>query len=220
MPSAKTKGGIWITDPHDRDREPQRVVVIEYQDGWPCSVVTELHWDHSRKPWFKPGRDKPSGTCAEQWDFDYSRTERTLYFHDSGSGGTPKAYVARFVKPDPPPAKLWVAEGVPIVDCGKSGRGVSDATLLKRGYVLIPRPLLLPKPYGGKTRNPFEAGEEGRTVYCGRCEDCLGCDDTNHPCEHIEWCDGCGLWVYADTRQHVEEHEGSLCDCEQDEDEV
>jgi hypothetical protein len=57
VPSAKTKGGIWITDPHDRDREPQRVVVIEYQDGWPCSVVTELHWDHSRKPWFKPGRE-------------------------------------------------------------------------------------------------------------------------------------------------------------------
>src|SRR6266478_4037630 len=97
---------LWFE--HDGNRH--RIVVIEYHGRWPHAVVAEEHWDHSGKPWFVAGRDKPRGTVAEYWDFDYSKTYDTLYFHNSGGGGDPLDHqLGRFCEPIPPPGKIWTA---------------------------------------------------------------------------------------------------------------
>jgi len=213
---------IW----YEHNGEPHRVVAIEYQDGWPSSVLTECHWDHTGEPWFKPGHDKPNGTCAYHWDFDWCKAEKSLYFHNCGQGGKIDYHVGRSVQPVPPKAQLWVAEGVPILaysEGGKRERRVRGATeLLKRGYQLIDQPLRLPciDYMACKTKttmNPFYAGWEGETVWCTRCQSSHPCEDTNNPCEHIAWCDGCANWIYSESRTWVED-ERSTCDCKEDDD--
>lgn len=198
--------GIWIENP---DGERERVVAVEYQDGHPVSVLTEEQWDHSRKPWFVPGRDRPNGTSARWYDFHWCKRDETIYYHLSGSGGEIRFHVGRFVHPDPPPAELWVAPGIPVVtDTGSGVREIgSDAELLSLGYRRIPAPRLLAS-WDGKTRDPFAAGQESETVYCSRCRDDLPSDRL---CEHVDWCDECCVYVYADDRSCVDEP--GKCDC-------
>lgn len=208
---------IW----YEHQNERHRVVAIEYQDGWPSGVLTEKHWDYTGKPWFNPGRDRPNGTCACQWDFDWCKGEESLYFHNSGEGGEIAYHVSRFVHPVPPKAKLWVADGVAIVtstDDGKASRAVNGPSeLLQMGYQLIDRPIRLPAvDYMAcptkTTLNPFYAGWEGETIWCARCQSIHPSEDTNNPCEHIAWCDECATWIYSEERTWVED-ERSLCDC-------
>jgi hypothetical protein len=209
---------IWYT--HCEGDGRQRVVAVEYQDGWPVSVLTELHWDHSRKPWFDPAKHPATGTCAEWWDFDWCKRDGTLRYHNSGSGGEIRFHVARFVHPTPPKAELWVADGLPVVTAARRKDGtwgerrVGAAELLRRGYARIARPRSLPLvnayPYRKvkTTLNPFEAGWEGDTIYCDRCDDHLPSEDTYRPCDHVEWCDECGMWVYTDDQTYLESSSG------------
>ncbi len=213
----RAQRGIWYTH-HQGERH--RVVAIEYQDGWPSSVLTEHHWDHTGEPWFKPGRDRPNGVTAGHWDFDWCKRDQSLHFHQSGFGGEVRYHVARFCQPVPPKAQLWVADGIPIVThvTRKDGtwgeRPVGDAELLRRGYERIATPRRLPLvncyPYrkAKTTPNPFEAGWEGETIWCDRCGDHLPCEDTYRPCDHIEWCDECAMWFYADDQTYVESSSG------------
>jgi hypothetical protein len=203
---------LWFEDNGER----HRVVAIEYQDGHPASVVTEEHWDHTGKPWFQPGRDTPTGISASYWNFDWSRTSGTLYYHLSGAGGEPRYHVARFCEPSPPKAELWVAEGCPIAEYSLTDgehAPVIDSELLARGYKRIALPKLLENRHGEKTRNPFVAGEQADTVYCDECRDYLPAEHTYHPCQHIEWCDECVAWIYSESRKRVE-CSMSTCDCQ------
>ena len=208
--------GIWIVE----GGKTLRIVAIEYQDGWPVNVLTEEHWDHRNKPWFRPGRSQPTGICPQYWDFNYSKASETLYYHNSGSGGEVRYIVSRFVHPDPPPAHLWVADGIPIVrtvrargtERGWTERRVGDRELLRLGYRRLRHPRRLPERYGNlRTTNPFAVGEEGETVWCEQCEDHQPTDGSYSPCEHISWCHQCSLLVYDDTRNYV--GEPGQCDC-------
>src|ERR1035437_161421 len=215
---------LWYT----QSGESHRVVAIEYQDGHPWSVVTEMHWDHTGKPWFNPAKDQPTGTSPETWDFDRCKRDQATYYHLSGSGGDIEFVVARFTHPSPPKALLWVARGVPIVthvshaDGTWNYRRVSNGELLRRGYQRIARPKRLPLvnayPYrkAKTTLNPFEAAWEGETVYGDRCQDDLPCEDTYEPCEHVRWCDECVMWFYCDDQTYVESSSGKH-DCPDDE---
>lgn len=166
--------------------ETHRVVAIEYVHRKPHSVITA------------------TGTSVEFWDFDWCKTDRQCYFHCSGSGGNLRMHIHGFVNPTPPPGEIWSA--IPVVRCVRGKEcAVSDAQLLRMGYRRLRMPRLLTGPFGEKSRNPFDVGVEGETVYCARCKDCrLDCD-YGGPCEHIEWCDRCGAQVYVESRQWVGE---------------
>lgn len=200
-----------------------RIVMIEYQDGWPFAIITEKHWDHSKKPWFKPGRDRPNGTVQEYWDCCYSRTEETLYFHNSGSGGK-DVHLYPFVHWKRTPGRIWVAPGIRLIHPVYSrARGnskekliVRDFDLFKLGYRRLHEPLMLSNIYGEASRSPFEIGQEGRTIYCEVCED-HRLDDGCSPCEHITWCDECCAWIYRETKEYVDSP-GRICDCPREED--
>lgn len=202
------KGGLWW----DRDGTYHRIVVIEYIDGLPHSVVTEEHWDHSGKPWFRPGRDRATGMCVEYWDFAWSKRDRTLYCHKSGSGGAYLEHmIHRFAEPDPPPGQIWIADDVRLYRWISSKRPrvffrpdrMRDE-LLKRGYRLLDRPLVVP---GSRSRNPFAVAEEpsGHLVYCKVCDDWFPFEDE---CEHMEWCDKCACLVYVENHVREDSHDG------------
>jgi hypothetical protein len=196
---------------HNYRDERHRIVFIEYQDGHPFSVVTEEHWDHSRKPWFVPGRDEPTGTCANDWDFEWCKRDRTCYFHQSGTGGGDplQCEVHRFTHPDPPPGAIWCASDVVLtrwISAEKTDVQIrSDVTLLKMGYVRLARPLLL-RGNGKRSRNPFLTSDEVDThiLWCERCKDHIPGDAE---CEHIEWCDRCSWWIYGDTHVRLDSHD-------------
>lgn len=184
------------------------IVAVEYRHRKPFSVLTLEHWDHSREPWFVPGRHQPTGICPTHWDFEFCRADACVYYHESGSGGETRFYVSPFCEPSPPPGELWVADGIPIVESRKRGGkfievAVSDARLLAMGY----RRLRLPRLIEG-SRNPFDHAVEGRTVYCRECDDYRH-DVDNHPCGHLEWCDDCCCFVYDSG----EREDGGRCEC-------
>lgn len=197
--------------------ERHRIVAIEYRDGKPFSVVTEMHWDHSGKPWFIAGRDTPNGVAGHDWDFEWCNRDGVCRYDLSGFGGKPRFCAHRFCEPSPPPAELWIAEGTPVFtytrNC-KERRVESDAELLKLGYKRLRRPKLLKGRFGDKTRNPFDAAWEGRAIYCDRCDDYL--PDEN-PCEHLEWCDECASWVYVDTNEFHVDYGGGSHECVEEE---
>jgi hypothetical protein len=189
---------------------PQRVVVIEYEKRRPVSVITEEHWDHSKKPWFVPGRGLPTGTCPQHYDFNFSKRDASLYWHNSGGGGGLKYIALKFSEPSPPPGEIWIADDVPVFKYGKRLKeiAIDDAELLKLGYRRLKNPRLLSDSYSEvKSRNPFDASTEGRCIYCDYCRDHLLEDSL---CEHIDWCGECAGFVYLKSKIWVEDSQ-SVC---------
>jgi hypothetical protein len=218
QPIKRRRGEIWWEEGGgwNRDQQSHRVVFIEYHDRRPFNVVTENHWVHSGKPWFKPGVDRPNGTSACYWDFEWCKRDETLYYSQSGGGGDPRSiYIGRFTEPDPPPGLFWAAPDVRFhrwVSKAKPEVAIrSDSVLLAMGYRRLARPLLLKAAYHAgsdkRTRNPFLAAEEleGRIAYCMICDDHFPSD---HECEHMEWCDRCACLVYIDGHIPEDSHDG------------
>ena len=54
-----------------------RLLVIEYGKGKPVSVTTEEHWVH---------RNGDSGKSNRYFDFNFSKRNDRLYWHNSGGG--------------------------------------------------------------------------------------------------------------------------------------
>lgn len=191
--------------------ERHRIVYIEYHGRHCFAVITELHWDHTKKPWFKPGKDKPTGTCAAFWDFEYSK-RCGLWFHQTGSGGDPLVVnVGQMSYPNPPPATIWCAEDVVLTKWTKRKDNVpikTDAELLRRGFkrTYTPKRVSL---NGRRSTNPFEIADESSSsfVYCRVCKEHFP-DDME--CDHVEWCDDCGSMVNSNDRT-VCDDEKSKC---------
>lgn len=203
---------------YENDGERHRVVVIQYdRSRHPFEVITEEHlytstrWDHKGMPLLDSPRTSP-----RHWDFEWCKRDKENYFHMSGSGGELRCHVSRFVNP----LKLrpiWIAQGVPIVTYrNRKGKHieapVSEAELVKMGYHRLRHPLLLHASDGTVTRNPFEVGHEDECTYCKICDDWLP-SGLNPPCDHIDWCDECGAWVYVKSREYVDD-DRSKCECE------
>lgn len=187
---------------------------IEYQRGKPFSVMTWLRTDYTREPWWPNRRDQscPVGNGAQNYDFEWCRTNGQLYWHLSGFGGDPTEFmVSGFSKPSPPPAKLWLAPGVRAVEYvakTRTTRPLTDRQLLARGYLRIARPLALTRlldefarKRGEATRNPFDVADGDREcVYCRHCDDYLPGTDETWVCDHVRWCDDCLGYVYEDDK--------------------
>jgi len=159
--------------------EGERVVWIEYRDGRPFAVVTS---------------DDSGGSST--YDFEWCKRDKTCYYHMSGSGPADFGMVLnKFCEPDPPPAQLWLAEGI---EWRVQGEAPSDATALALGYAVIAEPLVLvgwePSP------NPFDFANAGETIYCAKCVDHLPTGYYDDPCTHLTWCDECEGYVYESVR--------------------
>lgn len=133
---------------------------------------------------------KPDGRCyCQVYDFDWSDSYSTLYYHNSGSGvgpyinGWPNAKRAR--------AKLWWDQSAaPVLKSG-GGEILTAEDVAKQGFALIAEPLVL----GNGETNPFIYGSHGEVIYCTKCRDHLPEDN---PCEHVFWCERCGEWGGAE----------------------
>lgn len=189
-----------------------RLLVIEYLDDKPHSVITEEHWEHSKKPWFREGVHTTSGTCCCDFDFNFSKAHDTIYWHKSGCGGDRSLYVIG--KLSNGARKIWLAPDIKLAthvagDQWNWGakRELTAAEIAEYGYSVLEKPI---------SENPF-AGACGDIdcVYCPRCESYLP-DDFNilsGLCEHAQWCDDCSAWVLDDTRELIGVGEGK-CDHE------
>lgn len=167
-----------------RGKEAQRVVAIEYQDDRPAAVMTARDWNHGGK----------SGTSADYYDFEWCERDQALYFELIGGGPLNGYSVARFAEPQPPKAKLWLAPDISVQDAGRDEKTISNAELLAMGYEIINEPLLLDSGWGRPSTNPFDHAESGGCLYCRECDDWLPEDEM---CQHLDWCDECGMWVYG-----------------------
>lgn len=194
----------------------EEVRAIEYHDGKPFAVMTcEIRDDVARTG--RHAADRYLST-AQQYDFEWCRTNRQLYYHQSGSGGSANEFhVGPFCKPSPPPAKLWLAPGVRAYEyTGKrlatGRRFVSTDRLLRMGYELIQEPLDLRRLTRERkgTLNPFDVAEgDTECHYCKFCNDYMpnnGWGDWL--CDHVRWCDECGWWVYDKTHVRLDSHDG------------
>lgn len=137
----------------------------------------------------------------QEWAFEYSKAAQvTLYYNPGGGGGIPR-----------------LSDLIRGAECGvyidtdafiglRAGDGWPEESKQKIGGILIEYADRNPLPgvtyfdeppglNGGTVTNPFDNGEgyecnEGRTIYCSICKDHLN-DDTDNPCEHIQWCERC-----------------------------
>lgn len=161
-----------------------RILVITYFEGTPSNVVT----DHG--------------------DFEFCNIDGTLYFHNSGSGlrkEHPSYHIGRFVEPEPPPCKIWAADGVSICQWKSQKHPdvpVAAGELRGLGYVRLRTPLLL-KRWEKTTRNPFEVSleHEGHFEYCSICKADVLDDDL---CEHL-YQPNCGEIVGAGGEEPSQE---------------
>ena len=187
-----------------------RIVVIQYgADGDPWSAVVLSETDESRAAYRRHDDKRPPVWTSRAWyEFERSRSSKSIYWHMTGCGGTDNTYaIGEFVNPVPPPALLWIAHGVRVVTRDKRGRPtrpLTPATILRHGYKPIDEPLrvqCLVSGDGGHDRmpentvNPF-AISDGDTpcVYCPKCDDWMP-DENESLCEHLAWCDKCGMVV-------------------------
>lgn len=203
--------------------EKHRLLVIEYFDDKPHSVITEKYWDHSKEPWFRAGKDMPSGTSCCDFDFNYSKKYDTIYWHNSGGGGKKSQHaVGRLIGVN---GKIWVALDVELTKYVQSGDSwvhgkITPVEIAEYGYTVLDEPInkSLENYRGGESSiNPFALAEgDTECVYCPRCESYLP-DDYNIMsglCEHAQWCDDCSSWVLDDTKELIDgdgkcEHESS-----------
>ena len=154
----------------------------------------------------------------QHWDFDHSKRDDDVYYHQSGSGGDPLSInIGRFSEPQPPPGLLWTAPDVRLhrwVSKEKPEVAIrSNSTLLKMGYRRLSRPLVLRAGSGhwggvNRSRNPFLVCSEtdSHLAYCKVCDDRF---PSEQKCEHLEWCDRCAWLVYVDTHVREDEPEGA-----------
>lgn len=201
---------LWTTIRGER----HRVVFIEYDDDdMPFSVITEEHWDHSREPWFKPGKNQPTGIATAYFDFKWSKSRGILFWHMNGfGGGVRDILMSRFVNPDNG-CRFWSAPHVRFTkwvgkDCHGHSDPASESDLAEMGYRRIADPLPLMRHWRGEPMlNPFEAadGDVG-CVYCPKCDDHIP-EETDHPCEHLSFCERCGEIVLLKGKGHVPLHD-------------
>lgn len=161
-----------MTDPHN-----QPILAIFYDsENRPYSVFT-------------------GGTSYHQeWDFSHCERDGVIVYHNSGMGpGAGYWNAAR--RPIKPHWKLWLARGVKLRPAACDGSSPTNcARRFRRGGLrLLRAPIWLP----GGTHNPFKSrdAKEGDTEYCSVCQMAHDVTDNNHPCDHLEWCDDCGLWM-------------------------
>jgi hypothetical protein len=214
-----------LTKPHGEESGKQEfVAAIEYHGRNAFAVQTRLVSDWTKKPWWVNERDKsrPVTECAQWYDVEWCRRDKQHYWHNSGGGGEPYVWHCNgaFVKPDPPPARIWLAPGVKAMEyvegtrCEKM-RPVSDAELLKKGYRRILRPVeltrLLPewdRKQGKRTWNPFDVMEgDTECHWCEKCRDHLPDTDGGWLCDHLRWCDLCGWWAYDKPHRRQDDGE-------------
>lgn len=170
-----------------------RIIAIEYRDGWPHAVVTA--YTHVNR---YSGASYRGGST---YDFDYCGPKHGLYHHECGSGGR-KYHIGRFCNPRGLPGKLWLADGVELVDF--SGNPVTCEQARKWGYDLLAEPLLVDGDV-----DPFAHASEGRTVDCSVCGERMPEDDT---CEHL-WCPDCGcgeMYGCGSTEHAADDHKEGL----------
>lgn len=173
---------------YENGREIERVVAIEYRDDRPFSVMTATNWEHGGK----------SGISADYYDFEWCKRDAMLYYDGTGSGPMRGFCVSAFSNTDPPPAKLWLKEGIKVTHSWKDGdEPISESELLKMGYLLLTEPIQLDSGWGDSSPNPFDHANADDCIECVECDDWIPEDSM---CEHMRWCDECGDWFYVADR--------------------
>lgn len=107
------------------------------------------------------------GYCASEYDCDHVGGH--LYCHDAG-GGPP--YASARSKPDPCPARIWIRDGVDVVDGSTDRVVLSDEDLRERGYLRV----------HGSMPDPLADAIEGRVRWCDVCEADVCEEDTDDCC--------------------------------------
>lgn len=186
--------------------ERHRIIYIVYHGTKPHSVVTVHPHLFDEAKW---------NLSVSDWDFDYCRRDKTLYYHNSGGGGDGRSYKASigqcYCDNKKVRTRFWADESVRMTrwNCktGPKEYGphkyvlATDADLKRVMWERLDKPLLL--NIGGKrSRNPFDVADEtdSHLVYCDRCRDFLPDESV---CSHLVWCDNC-LWIDSET--------GDACD--------
>jgi len=93
--------------------------------------------------------------------------------------------------------RIWLRRGIKLDDGGKLGSEQGPPTNCARRFRRGGAKLLKSPIWLGNTHNPFEHihAKEGDAEYCQVCGMFHDVTDDNCPCDHLEWCDDCGLWI-------------------------
>ena len=129
-----------------------------------------------------------------------------------GGGGRYVCDCPHYVDSSPPRGQLWLARPRKIVGYNRAlGRDelLVPGDLARRGVVLIDEPLDLSRFttwYPPPVVNPFVVAENSDGAYCEVCRDWFPSEDE---CEHMDWCDVCGWYVYLlDGGKHTHHEHG------------
>lgn len=199
----------FITHDHNRIR----LVAIEYIDNKPHSVVIEREWNNSKETWFDPKIHTALVSAFLEYDFNFSKTYDTIYWHNSGSSSKEFELNGRYCyvlgkMADKNKAKLWVAPDVFLckyihrIDNSRWDKAeISPEEIESYGYIILKEPIEFVLGDEKTTFNPFEISEgDTECVYCPTCEDHLPVNLTGSLCKHLEWCADCGAWVFDNKR--------------------
>lgn len=185
-----------LTYNHGYSRGEERIVAIEYRrERLPSKEEIIVPFQV-----FTTDHQNPSAWICGHYDFDWCRRDECLYYHLSGSGG--RFYIHPLARPAKPPlVPLWWDSSLvhPTNGGNSSNRKLSDATVTRFGYKIVPEPL----PLFSVSANPFNDAHHASVEYCTRCGDHLQDDGL---CEHIWWCEKCGVYSAPQDRcGHKEE---------------
>mgnify|MGYP006969517850 FL=1 len=140
----------------------------------------------------------PFTVCSRglQYDFEWSRAFGLSYHHMSACGyrvGYGKTVLGRFLKVSPR-QPLWFDPSVIIPAIASRRHGWEGRVVRRRkdlwniGYKVIKQPLAM----FDESLNPFEweSACDGECAYCHICHDWF---PDYRECEHLWWCDDCGM---------------------------
>jgi len=171
-----------------KDPDGQPIIAIIYHNNRPFSVFSG------------------DNRYSHEHDFEWCEADGISIHHESGMGpGGP--YLSPYcAKGSNTGVKIWVRPGVQLQDNTLEARRIPTCRrrLARMGYRLLRSPILLESAWCD-SHNPFEWGlaQHGTAEYCSVCESWRK-SDTDHPCEHLWWCEDCSTFAGPGTSDGCE----------------
>lgn len=150
------------------NRPTEILLYVEFREGRPFAIVTD----------------------RATYDVEWSKRDRCLYSHHSGSGGGHHVVDPRDV--------YWVAKGQTLLVATNKAPWRRE---FGPGEVVGKRLKTLPKGYSKATLIELVQSQDIECNWCSMCDSWIPTTDAgDHPCDHIHWCEGAGWWSTPDER--------------------
>lgn len=119
-----------------------------------------------------------------EWDVEWCKRDECYYVHETG-GWTGRVYLNQLVEGYR--EKFWAEEGIEFSNGNGVELDISEKRISELGYDRV--------HLDGPPEDLSQTCEEQSCYWCCKCDDMIPSSDL---CEHMYWCDNCGVVITPD----------------------